>query len=261
MPREAVNLGSVKSAAIGALLAAFVPQVLAYHPLLTEDTETLGAGNHQVELTLDETRDRSGTALQRSRQTGLVYSYGLAKTLDIKLGMQRLRLRADDGLGTVTDARGSGDPSVELKWQFYEKDGWTVGLKPGLTLASGDAGRRLGQGRATYGAVLMTGYESGGWEFYGHLGVRRNRNTLGERQSLYQASAMTLWEATERLWLAVEAGVLRQPDSALKRNPSFLGLAVIWGPTKDVDLDVGWRRGLNSAAPDRVLSLGLTMRW
>lgn len=248
-------------AAIVALLLGIVTPVLAYHPLLTEDTETQGAGKHQIEFALDATRDRSGAATQRSEQVGLVYAYGLGKSLDVELGIPHLRLRSDDGAGATTVARGFGDASIELKWKYYEKDGFTLGLKPGLTLASGDAGRGLGQGRANYGAVLMAGYESGRWEFYGHLGVRTNRNTLGERQSLYQASALTIWEAAERFWLTAEAGKLRQPDPALRRNPAFLGIAAIWGPTKDVDLDIGLRRGLNGVATDRVLSAGATVRW
>jgi hypothetical protein len=234
-------------AAIVALLLGVAAPAFAYHPLLTEDTETQGAGKHQVELTFDATRDRAGAATLRSDQVGLVYAYGLNKSLDIEIG-------------AATTGRGRGDASVELKWQYYEKDGFTLGFKPGFTLAS-NASRRLGQGRANVGAVLMAGYESGGWEFYGHLGARSNRNTLGERRSLYQVSALTIWEARERLWLTAEAGTLRQPDPAVRRNPAFLGVAVIWGPTKDVDLDVGLRRGLNSVAPDRVASAGVTVRW
>jgi hypothetical protein len=233
----------------------------AYHPLLTEDTETQGKGKHQIEMTLDVTRDRNGAATQRSRQASLVYAYGLTKTLDVEVGLPHLQLRADDGAGAATRASGVGDGSVEFKWQFYEKDGFTLGVKPGLTLSSGDASRRLGQGRANAGAVMMAGYEKGSWEFYGHFGLRTNRNTLGERRSLYQASVLTIWEAVERLWLTAETGVLRQPDPAISSNPRFLGVAVIWGPTKDVDLDVGVRRGLNAAAPDRVVSAGVTVRW
>jgi hypothetical protein len=246
---------------VAIIILALAGPAFAYHPLLTEDTETQGKGGHQLEFSLDATRDRAGPASTRIRQTNLVLTYGLAEKLDIQLGMNRLRQRLDDGMGQIVEASGTGDTSLELKWQFVNKDGFTLALKPGITLASGDANRRLGQGHANYGGVLVAGYESDGWEFYGHLGARRNQNAFGERRSLYQASGSVLWEVRKLVWLIAEAGVLRQPDPALTRNPKFLGLAVIWGRSEKLDFDIGWRRGLNREAPDRTLGAGVTVRW
>ena len=246
---------------IAVLCAALSPPALAYHPLLTEDTETLGAGVIQIEASVDASRGRPGAVTPRTSQYNLVVSYGLSKTLDLQIGAPRLRRHTDDGTGGLSVARGAGDASIDLKWLYYEAGGFTLGLKPGLTLARGDANRGLGQGRSNYGAILMAGYETGPLELYGHLGARRNRNTLGERGSLYQASVAALYETVERLWLTAEAGVLRQPDPALRRNPAFFGIGVIWGPTKDVDLDVGWRRTRNDASVERTLGLGVTVRW
>lgn len=107
----------------------------------------------------------------------------------------------------------------------------------------------------------MAGYETGRLELYGHLGAQRNRNRIGERSSLYQVSAAVLYETVERLWLTAEAGVMRQPDRSLSRNPSFALIGVIWGPTPDVDLDIGWRRTRHDPGAQRTLGLGLTVRW
>ena len=248
-------------AAIFAMLVGFVTHVFAGHPLMTEDTETLGEGNHQVEAAIDAARDRQGAARLRAEQFSLAYAYGLSKSLDIQLGIPRHRQRADDGAGTTTVVRGSGDTTIDLKWQFHEQDGLTLGFKPGLTLPTGDASRRLGQGKANFGAVVMAGYESGSWKFNGHLGAQRNQNSIGERRSLYQVSGSVSWEAAERFWLSAEAGKLRQADPALRVDPVFLGVAAIWGPTKNVDVDVGIRRGLNGIAADRVIGVGVTVRW
>ena len=211
---------------------------MAYHPLLTEDTGTQGAGKRQIEVSVDATRDRASAS--RSTQTNLIATYGLTPKVDVQLGTSHVRHE-------------SRDTSLELKWQVLEADGWTMALKPGVTVATG--------GRANYGAVAVVGYESGGWEFYGHLGARRNRNTRGERGALYQVSASTIWEARERFWLVAEAGVLRQPDPAVRSQPEFLGVGLIWGPTKDLDLDLGWRRGVNATASERTLDAGITLRW
>lgn len=232
--------------------------VLAYHPLATEDTDTIGAGRQQFELSLDRAR---GTGRSRSDQLNLIYTYGLAAKLDLQIGAPQLRRLSDDGTGGVASARGAGDARVDLKWQAFASDGFTFGVKPGLSFATGDADRGLGRGRANWGAILMAGYETGALEIYGHLGAQRNRNTAGERNSLYQVSVATLYESAERLWLTAEAGVTRQPDPTQPRNPVFWLVGVIWGPTKDLDLDIGWRRTRHDPGARRTLGLGATVRW
>ncbi len=244
------------TAAIAAGLLAL--PALALHPLATEDTGTLGAGVYQFELGLDRARGIQGS---RSDQLNLVLSYGLIANLDLQIGATQLRRRMDDGAGGVASARGAGDARIDLKWQVLSSDGFTLGVKPGLSFATGDADRGLGSGRANWGAVLMAGYETGALEIYGHLGAQRNRNTIGERNSLYQVSVATLYECAERVWLTAEAGVTRQPDPAQPHNPTFWLAGVIWGPTKDLDLDIGWRRTRHDPGAQRTLGIGVTLRW
>ena len=228
--------------------------------MLTEDTGTQGAGNFQLEVNHDASRDRTDTALSRSGQLNAVLTYGLAGTLDLHIGYPYLRRNTDTGMGAAVE-RGGGDAIIDFKWRLFEREGYSIGLKPGMTGASGDQGRGLGQGRATYGAILILGREAGDWAFHGHLGARRNRNSVGERDHLHQTSAAVLYRAAEKLRLLADVGVTRQPDPALRSDPAFLILGFIYSPAKNVDLDFGWRAALNEAAVDRTLGVGVTVRW
>ena len=232
----------------------------AAHPLLTEETGTQGAGNLQVEINFDATRDRTPTGLIRSGQLNTILSYGITETLDVQIGLPYLSRSTDAGAGSAV-VRGRGDAAVDFKWRFFEKDGFSIGVKPGGTLASGDAQRRLGQGRNTYRTILIFDQKSGGLDFNGHLGARRNSNTVGERPKLYEISAATLYQAAEKTKLILEMSMSRQPDPALRANPATALLGIIYSPTKSLDLDTGLRRALNHAAADHGFGAGLTIRW
>ena len=82
----------------------------------------------------------------------------------------------DDGAGGGAGARGAGDARIDLKWQVLSSDGFTLGVKPGLSFATGDAERGLGRGRANWGAILMAGYEAGALEIYGPTWARSARS-------------------------------------------------------------------------------------
>ena len=242
---------------IAVVLGIAAPHLHAAHPLLTEDTGTQGAGNFQIEGSYDVSRDSADGETTRAGLLVGVLSYGLAETLDLQIGY--LYLRRSDGMGGTV--QGGGDAIVGLKWRFFERDGFSIGLKPDMTVPSGDDEQGLGQGRKTYGAALILSNEAGDWAFHGHLGARRNDNTAGERSKLYHISAAALYWATAKLRLALDAGVISQPDPALSTDLAFLIVGLIYSPVKNVDLDFGWRTALNEAAADRTLGVGVTFRW
>jgi len=242
---------------IAVVIGIAAPHLHAAHPLLTEDTGTQGAGNFQIEGSYDVSRDRADGETTRAGLLVGVLSYGLAETLDLQVGY--LYLRRSDGMGGAVE--GGGDAVVGLKWRFFERGGFSMGLKPDMTIPSGDDEQALGQGRKTYGTAVILSSEAGDWAFHGHLGVRRNDNTVGERSKLYHISAAALVRATEKVRLALDAGVIRQPDPAKSSDLAFLILGLIYSPAKNVDLDLGWRAALSDAAVDRTLGAGITVRW
>jgi len=242
---------------IAIVLGIAATHLHAAHPLLTEDTGTQGAGNFQIEGSYDTLREHPDPELTRADLVVGVLSYGLAATLDLQIGYLYLRHSHVMG-GTV---EGGGDAIVGLKWRFLERDGFSMGLKPDVTIPSGDDEQGLGQGRKTYGAALILSSEAGDWAFHVHLGTRRNPNTVGERSKLYHVSAAALYRVAEKLRLALDAAVISQPDPALSSDLAFLTAGLIYSPAKNVDLDFGWRAALNDAAADRTLGVGITVRW
>jgi hypothetical protein len=127
----------------------------------------------------------------------------------------------------VTDgdvAQGRGDASLSLKWRFREKDGLSLVVKPDLLLPTGRDELALGAGRVRWAANLAAAYEFGKFELLGHVGYTHNRNRIGERRREFVVGAT--YAASER-----------------------------------IDVGIGVKNGLNDAADDRALRVGVKLRW
>jgi hypothetical protein len=227
----------------------FAAPLHAAHPLMTEDTGTLGDGRWQVEL-FGEAGEARGTGARMDRDDA-VLGYGLAPELDLRAGMPWIRERAS----------GMGDITLDLKWRFLERGAFSLGLKPGVSLPTGDERKGLGAGRVGWGSLLIASYEPGPFALHAHAGYKRNRNTIGERQSLTHISIAATVQAAPGLKVVADAASNSNPDPAQTRPERYLVFGVIWSVTRDFDLDFGFKKGFGSAALDEALLLGLTARW
>jgi hypothetical protein len=250
----------------------------AGHPFITDDAGTQGAGNWQLELMGQYDRHQviadpsGGPVQQRSRATlfNPVLTYGLRDTVDLAVGLNYLRMRVSENGAPVDEASGLSDTSLELKWRFYDADGLSFAVKPGVSLPTGNENRSLGLGRASWGIDLIADYDVKPWAWFANLAYFHPRfaNPLDAarlRDDLWGVSAGTTYEVRDRFWLAAELGVR---TNEARNDPFFPGgraqyamLGLIFSPGKKVDLDIGVRRGLNRAETDTVFLVGATFRW
>lgn len=242
------------------LLAAASGAAGAAHPLLTEDTGTQGEGNAQLELMVDRNRDRPPGARVREQQTTAVLSYGLTDTADLQVGLPYLRQHTHDAFGRHAD-RGPLDATVDLKWRFHQADAFSLGLKPGITLPSGNADRGFGAGRVTWGALLILSYEPGPWAFHAHAGYRRNNNSGNQRESLGHVSAALTYQATEQFKLVADSSADSNPDRNDRSSLRYRVIGFIYSATPKLDFDLGLKHGHGQAATDRAFLVGATLRW
>lgn len=223
----------------------------AAHPLISEDTGTQGKDRWQLELNGERYRDRVEDETVNGKQAAAVLSYGFAASADLQLGLPY----RDDGT-----QRGVSDASIDVKWRFYESGPLSFGLKPGITLPTGDEARGLGAGRMTWGSYLIASYDPDGWALHSHVGYRHNRNTLGERTDLLHWSAAIFLKPTDALKLVFDLSFDTNPDPASGAALRQHVIGFIWSLTRDFDFDAGIRRG-NAPAVDRAYLLGITLRW
>lgn len=242
-----------------ALLLAVVPGVAhAAHPFVTDDTGTQGKGGWQFELTADQSRVKEDGVTSRNFEAGAALTYGVTGTLDLGVAVPYVRTKTD-GEAAV---RGVGDATIQGKWRFYENEsGWSIALKPAITLPTGNEDRGLGAGRSTASLGVLAQYQKDAWAWMVNGGYTHNNNKVGERRNLWNASTAVLYSPNDQWTLGADVGVSRNPDVATSRALSYGLLGVQYHINKDLDVDVGYRRTLHSGPVEHTVGAGLTVRW
>jgi len=232
----------------------------AAHPLVTDDTGTQGKGGVQLELNSEFAHEDEEGATEDAFEFASVLSYGIADTVDIVLGIpyQHISLK-EDGQKDTED--GLSDISLELKWRFYEKDGLSFALKPGLTLPTGDDEKGLGAGKVTYSAFFIATKELEPWAFHLNLGYIRNENKADERKNLWHASLAGSVEAIKDLSLVANIGIEQNADRNVNTHPAFILGGLIYSVSEHVDIDFGVKAGLNEPETDYAILAGLAWRF
>ena len=271
-----------RRAAVAALQFALVSSFIlhpssfgwAAHPFITDDAGTQGAGNWQLELMAQQNRHEAtaGSVRQESRATlfNPVLTYGLGETVDIALGLNYLRSRVSENGLMVDEASGRSDSSLELKWRFYDADGLSFAVKPGISLPTGDENRGLGLGRTSWGINLIADYDVKPWAWFANVAYFHPRFASAQdaaelREHLWRVSGGTTYAVRDNVWIAGELGVR---TNEARNDPFFPGkhaqyamIGLIYSPAEKIDLDIGLRKGLNRAETDTVFLVGATFRW
>jgi hypothetical protein len=231
------------------------------YPLIgddTDDTDTQGRGNFQLEINTDYSYSRKDDDKGRARenQVNATLSYGLTDLLDIAATIPYQR--SSDGVSTQY---GIGDMSMELKWRLYEGGPVSLALKPQIMLPTGDDEKGLGNGRNAYSLDTVASYEMRHLTISGSLGYAYADNKFGARKNIWEASVAAEVDVAARTKLSLEAGSYRNDDPHSNTNPVFTIIGLTHSLTKDLDLDIGLKKGLNKAEVDYSWGAGLTVSW
>jgi len=240
------------------------------HPLITDDTGTNGKGKFQLELTgefaWDKEKSDGITVKEKGYEAGFAVSAGLLDTLDIICGIPYQWNKTEEDGAIVSDENGISDIGVELKWRFFEQNGLSFALKPGLTIPSGDEKKGLGTGKAGYGITFIATKEIAPLAFHMNLGYSRSEYKLDEdeessEKNLWHISLAGVYEVSDNLQLVANIGIEKNPDKESGTDPSFALIGLIYSITPDLDVDLGLKAGLSGTETDAALLTGLTMRF
>ena len=253
------------------LLLFAVQTSFAAHPLVTDDAGTVGAGKVQLEVSGEVTRDKARvhsedlgghiTEKTRGGALGATVTVGVHDRVDVVVGIpyQWYSVR-EDGERTGR-AEGLSDISVDLKWRFFEQDGWSLAAKPGVSLPTGDDDKGLGNGRAAYRMFLIGTKELAPWAFHVNLGYIRNENRFEDRKNLWHASAAAEVEVVKDLKVVANVGVERNPDATSSTNPAFALGGLMYQLSEKFSVDGGVKVGLTKPEDDVAYLFGVTMKF
>jgi hypothetical protein len=240
------------------------------HPLITDDTGTQGKGKFQLEMNGEGAREKeilNGVERREdTRKLAGILSAGAADSVDIVVGVPWLWDRVKENGTSVSDESGAGDASLELKWRFFERVGFSLAMKPGLTLPTGNEEKRMGNGRPSYGLTLIATQK---WErsfLHFNMGYARKAFELAEdresnRRSTWSASIAVGAEVVKKLTMVANVGAETNGDKGSDTWPAFLLGGFIYSVTENLDVDLGIKKGLNRPEADLAYLAGVTWRF
>ncbi len=241
----------------GAGLSLLAGAAMAAHPLITDDTGTQGKGHSQFELSSDHDRTRTDAGIERVQSSSAGFAYGVHDDVDLGISLPHTSYRVPG----EARQQGVGDVTLQAKWRFHSGERWSLALKPVLTLPSGNHDKGLGNGRATTALHLLAQYEAEPLTWLVNVGGTHNDNRDGQRKGLWSASTALLYAPHADWTLALDVGANRNADREGPRTQSYALLGGIYHLNKDVDLDLGYRRSLQSGPVTHTVGAGLTVRW
>jgi hypothetical protein len=238
----------------------FAGIALAVHPLITDDTGTQGQGKFQLETNYEYDHDSADGVMTNVHQLQTTLSYGVIDTVDVVANFPVLFAKTKE-LGETFTTNGLSDLTFEVKWRFFEKDGLSFAVKPGIIVPSGDDERGLGAGEVGFQSYFISTYELKPWTFHFNAGYIRNENSLDERRDVWHVSLATELELCKWAKAIVNIGAEGNPDKASDTPPTFIIGGFIFPILENLDLDIGVKGGLTEPEVDYALLAGLTLRF
>jgi hypothetical protein len=251
-------MGKILAGAAVVLLIVFslVNPSRAAHPLITDDAGTVGKGSVQMELNYEYAHERNEGVKENEHEIETVVTYGLIDQVDLVLALPFLFTRSEEE-GSRDREEGIGDMSFEVKWRFYECNGLSLALKPGITFPTGEDDRGLGTGRVGATAFFIASQEWEPWAFHFNLGYMRNENKVDERRDLYHVSLAAEWEVAKWVKLVGNVGAEANTDRTSDTPAAFILGGLIFPVTEWLEVDVGIKGGLTRPEADYSLLAGM----
>jgi hypothetical protein len=261
----------LKTAAAFLCLFLFSSNAFA-HPLITDDTTTLGKGKFQLEINSEfstDTKNGNGISIKETGSTiAAALSGGIRKNIDLVIGLPLQCYTIREADITAVDEHGIGDITVELKWRLLESEesGMSLALKPGLSLPTGNEKKGIGNGAVSGGIALIATHEGRLGAVHCNVAYRRNAYGIEEnhetaRNDIWQASMAAELNLTGSLRSVLNISVESGNEKAQEMHPAFLLGGLIYSVSGKLDLDVGLKCGLNESETDSAVLAGVAARF
>lgn len=241
----------------------------AAHPLVSDDAGTLGKGTVQVELNGDIGTDKEtangATTTYHSSQIASTIGVGVTDKIDVTFGVTRPWGNGSDN-GLPFNDTGATDFSLSMKWQVFEKEGFSIAVKPQLGYSYA-VGAAQDDHALSYGATLILSKEIEPFAFHLNAGYIYNDYNLAasrdaNRNSIWSVSLATTYDVIkDHLKVAADFGISTNQDKAESTMPVFGLGGLIYSVNKNVDLSAGVKVGLTEPETDLTGTFGVTLKF
>lgn len=235
-------------------IGALTPSAaLGGRPLVTEDAGTVEKGFFELELAMDYSRDNNR---DKNYFPSAQLAYGLTERMEVAVAGGYIFKDIHDG----GREDGWGDVLAYVKYRVWgEGEKYPAfTLKPQVKIPTADENKGLGSGKADFGLTAVFSKSFTGINLHFNAGY----TWIGKKEATDELNLALAgeFEVMKGLIAVNEIRYAQNFNSDTKDDPAsiLLGLQAQVGQAL---FDAGLAVGLNTAAPDYVLTMGVTIKF
>jgi hypothetical protein len=254
----------LSSSALFAVFVAFSTPSLAQ--MVTDDTEMVGAGGSELEISYGRDRTRAGGVTEREHSIPITYTYGLSDTIDISVDIAHSRIRVPGGIGDIDDpdnpdnnigstrVKGFGNTVIGLKWRFFDNEdsGTSLAIAPEIAIPVSsrreDDGLGTGKTSGNLNFILSQEVPFGSVHFNAGWGRERYRHA-DDNATTRHFSVAPVWEISDQWQLSFDTGVEVSRSGGDTVRSKFAAASVLYSPSENIDLQLGYMRKTSDESP------------
>lgn len=253
-----------------ALILLAIPSVPAFaaHPLVSDDAGTLGKGNIQIELNgdigTDKESDAGSTTKKNISQIATTFGTGVTDKVDVTVGFTRPWGSGDTDRKYFNNP-GSVDLNINMKWQIYEHEGFSIAVKPQLGYSYG-INVPENDYSMSYSLGLIFSKEFGAFALHlntGYTYIDYNLPSVNDinRNSIWNCSLAATYDVVKDLKLITDFGFATNSNRSSNEMPAFALVGAIYNINKHIDLSTGLKTGLTKPEDDLTGTFGITVKF
>jgi hypothetical protein len=259
MQRSLFSLSRIlSSAALFTMLAAFSTPSLAQ--LVTDDTEIQGSGGFRIETTYGRDRTRVDGESERANSILVTHYYGVTDNVDVFASVGYSGIYASG-----SHVHGFNNATVGVKWLFFDNEasGTTLAIRPEIAIpvSSRREDNGLGTGKTSGNLNFILSQEVPFGAINVNAGVGRDRFRHSDDNATNRHfSVAPVWQISEQWQLVFDTGIDLTRSGGNTVRSKFVAASVVYLPSEDVDLEVGYMRASDNENPKaKTYSIGVIL--
>jgi len=233
-------------------MVLFSGVAFAARPLTTDDAWTVEKGTFQVETGFDFTRQDNH---DKELSPSITLTYGLFDRMDIGVGSAYLFVNPAEG----EKENGFADTELKIKYRLLDDKDWlpAFAISGVLKIPTASESKGLGSGKTDFGInTIFTKNLSKRWVLHLNLGY----TFIGEHgeRNEFSYSLAGQFVLSDKWSLGGEIGGVNNFNGHKSDDPFSGLLGIQYMLSEILILDAGVEIGMNKAAPDFRLTIGLT---
>jgi len=237
-------------------LMFFVTSVVFGFPLTTEDTGTIPQGRSKIELNIERGEVQKDDAKEVSVNNEVALVYGLADHLNGFINLPYRDITTQKTGGTGNTSSGLGDARFGLKWRYIEQGGFSMCLKGGVILPTGDKAKNLGNGQAGYDINVIASYEVASLDFHFNLGYALFPGLLEQREGIVNISTSVAMQIMASWKALADIGISENKNINSLGAPAYVGVGLSHELKQKMFLELGIKHVFTAVDMDNTGLIG-----